>query len=293
MKKFFKGLAVVNAYANYQKVNFQVEALQKSFLELGITLEKIDTATLQAQICDGNSSVSKKDVDFVLYLDKDKHSALLLENLGFRLFNSAKSIEVCDDKMLTHIALADKGIKMPDTIHAPLCYVDGVVNSTVLDNAEKLGYPLVVKECFGSLGKQVYKVDNRAELESLHKKLLGKPHIFQKFIWQSQGQDVRLIVIGGKVVCAMERKSQTDFRANVELGAVGTKYDAPASYVELAEKVAKILGLDYCGVDLLHTTDGPLVCEVNSNAFFNEISKVCSVDVATLLAQYVYSKVYK
>ena len=295
MKKYFyKGLAVVNAYANYQKVNQQVSILQQKFCELGVQLEKTDTATLSSKVSGGNLSCNQTDVDFVLYLDKDKHTAYLLEQMGFRLFNNAKSIEICDDKMLTHLHLANKEIPMPTTMHAPLCYTPNAYNPTVLDDAEKtLGFPMVVKECFGSFGKQVYLAQERGELETLHKTLLGKPHLFQQFIEYSKGKDVRLIVIGGKVVCAMERQSQTDFRANVELGATGVAYLPDRNYIELAEKVATILNLDYCGVDLLHSKDGPLVCEVNSNAFFNEISKVCQIDVAKLLAQHIYQKVYK
>ena len=81
-----------------------------------------------------------------------------------------------------------------------------------------------------------------------------------------------------------------EFRSNIELGGVGKKVDPPKEYLVAAEKAAKILGLDYCGVDLLETKEGPVLCEVNSNAFFEGFEKVTGQDVATAYANYIVAK---
>ena len=88
--------------------------------------------------------------------DKDRHISNLLEKAGYRLFNRASSIEVCDDKMLTHIALANEGIRMPKTIPSPLYYGGDDDGTFIKKMLTILDYPIIVKEVYGSFGKQVY-----------------------------------------------------------------------------------------------------------------------------------------
>ncbi len=155
----------------------------------------------------------------------------------------------------------------------------------------ELGYPLIVKECYGSLGKGVYKADDRASLEKIAEAVKLKPHIFQKFIAESAGTDIRVIVIGGKPVAAMRRVSDGDFRSNLELGGKGEKFDCPAHMADLCAKTSEILGLDYCGIDVLARNDGYCICEVNSNAFFGGIERVTGVNVARLYARHICKEI--
>ena len=91
----------------------------------------------------------------------------------------------------------------------------------------------------------------------------------------------------------MKRKNSCDFRSNIELGGQGVKYDAEQKLINLCEKVAEILKLDYCGIDVLHGENGGyLVCEVNSNAFFGGIERVTGVNIARLYAEYICKQIY-
>ena len=109
-----------------------------------------------------------------------------------------------------------------------------------------------------------------------------------------EGVDVRVIVIGGKTVASMERRNKDDFRSNVAQGGCGVKIDLPENFQIVAESCAEILGLDYCGVDLLYGNDGePYVCEVNSNAFFGGIEEATGVNVAKLYAEHIIKTIYK
>ena len=91
----------------------------------------------------------------------------------------------------------------------------------------------------------------------------------------------------------MLRKSNGDFRSNAELGGTGYPYTPDKKFIEVAEKVANVLDLDYMGIDLLFGENGePIVCEVNSNAFFGVMEKVTGVNVAKAYAEYIYEKVY-
>ena len=276
-----KGFIVINAYSKLPSAMHQPARLKEEFEALGV----------EAKIVRNSPAALEEEGDFCVFLDKDRYAARILEK-RLRLFNRAEAIELCDDKMLTHIAL--QGLPMPETVPSLLCYTAvEPVSKELLDAAEQLGYPLVVKECHGSLGKQVYLVKDRAELEKMAENLKKKPHLYQKFIDESAGRDLRVIVIGGRAVAAMKRISDTDFRSNAELGGRGEPYEIDEAAKNLCEEVAKRLQLDFCGIDLLFGKDGYLICEVNSNAFFGTIERVTGVNVAKLYAEHIVRTIKK
>ncbi len=112
---------VVNAYIRNNSQITKANRLAEELENLGAECEIIKNVNL-AEIASGMALSVK--YDGVIFLDKDKAAARLLEKNGIKLSNSAKAIEVCDDKMLTHIELANSGIPMPDCIYAPLCYYE-------------------------------------------------------------------------------------------------------------------------------------------------------------------------
>ena len=237
-----------------------------------------------------------KKYDFAVYLDKDKYLGQLLECAGMRLFNSARAVELCDDKLLTYIALRESGLRLADVIPSPLCYTKAATpNEEFLHGvAKKLGFPLVAKKSFGSFGSGVQLVHGISELKKIAQEWLHEPHFYQQYIADAKGRDIRVIVVGGKALGCMERVAQEgEFRSNIELGGVGRKIQPPKEYLLAAECAAKTLGLDYCGVDLLETADGPVLCEVNSNAFFEGFESVTGLDVATAYARYIVSQMLK
>lgn len=284
-----KGFIIINGYSTLSTSLNQAKRLKEEFEKLGVEISVIKNNEFLCAIKNSNISCAVKDYDFCIYLDKDKYVSKMLEMAGVRLFNSHESIRVCDDKMETYIALAGSGVPIVDTLPGPLCYTQGVkVETSLLDKVEnELGYPVILKSSYGSLGSGIFKADNRLELENLSNNLIAVPHIFQKFIKESSGLDTRVIVIGGKVVASMQRRSTTDFRSNIELGGKGYSVELSGENKQVAEKTARVLGLDYCGIDLLHSSSGAVVCEVNSNAFFGGIESVTKVNVAKAYAEHI------
>ena len=284
-----KYLIVVNAYIKNKSQLNQAERIQEELRKYGAACEIAKNINLAAIV--GGNAVCEK-VDYCIFLDKDKAAARLLEKSGVKLINCAEAIEVCDDKMLTHIALANCGIQMPDSIYASLCYyADAEISEVFLNGvAQKLNFPLVAKICYGSLGAGVFLIKDTQELKKFEEQNKLVPHFYQKFIGRG-GEDIRVIVIGGKFVCAMKRRNENDFRSNVELGGHGEKYVADEELKALCEKTAEILKLDYCGIDVLTDENGKrYICEVNSNAFFAEAEKVCGVNIAQKYAELILSK---
>ena len=282
-----KGVILTNPYDDNPSQTKKASRMKEEFDNLGVAVEVIKNDQFVASVIEGNAE-SNINADFVLYFDKDKYVAELLEKCGIRVFNRASATAICDDKMLTHIALSNHGIPMPVTLSGALCYDEkGEVTDDYLQNAiDRLGLPMVVKQCHGSFGEQVYLVNTFDELKQIVKSVKMSAYLFQQYEFQSSGRDMRVIVIGGKVVCGMLRENLDDFRSNVAHGGKASAISVPRDVAKLCEKAANVIGLDYCGVDVL-IGDTPKICEVNSNAMFEAMEAATGVNVAKLYAEHI------
>lgn len=278
-KQEFRAWIVINEFLNTNKFS---EITHYLLVAAGMRGIRLNVYT-NAEIIIG-APLPEERPDFVLFWDKDILLARYLEGLGIPVFNSSDAIAVCDDKRLTYMALADSGIPMPKTLIAPFTYDNiGYNKFDFLDKVEnELTYPIVVKEAFGSFGMQVYLVHNHEEMTAKLQEISPKPVIFQEFLAEFQGTDLRLQVVGDEVVACMLRYSVNgDFRANVSIGGKMQKYTPTQEQCEMAVKAVKTLGLDFAGVDLLFGADEkPVLCEVNSNAHFKTIFDCTGVNVA-------------
>ena len=240
--------------------------------------------------------------DFVLFWDKDLNLCRHLENQGFRVFNSSYAIETCDDKNRTVLALEGHGIPMPRTIPAPKTFRPDAYPETAFlkEVGRRLGFPLVVKEAFGSFGFQVHLAENEAKLAQIVREIGTRPMQFQEFIpseRNGQAADVRLHVVGGAVVASVLRTAKNgDFRANVTNGGTMRPYEASEAQKELAVRVCEILKTDFAGVDLLFGKGGadePILCEANTNAHFKNLFDATGINVGDFIVRHVLKKIGK
>ena len=282
-----KGVILTNPYDTNTVQQHKVKRMQQELAALGVDVGIVPNDSFVVGIVNGEINCGL-DADFVLFFDKDKYTAAMLERSGIRLFNSANATAICDDKMLTHITLSSCGIPMPNTLPGALCYnPNGEISHKYLQLAiDKLGLPMVVKQCYGSYGEQVYLVSTKQELYDLLCQVKTKAYLLQQFVGSSRGVDMRVIVIGCKVACAMLRKNAQDFRSNVAHGGKATSVEVPQAIADMCVKAAQIIGLDYCGIDVL-LGDTPMICEVNSNAMFSAMESVTGVNVAKLYAEHI------
>ncbi len=278
---------VVNAGLNGEKFDLLNRTLISAAEKRGIRLKLYNNVEARALLYTGDKP------DFVLFWDKDIRLAELLTSRGMRLFNSARSIELCDNKALTYTSLCSSGIKMPLTLVAPQVFYEYDWSSSpfIAEAEERIKYPMVLKECFGSFGAQVHLVHDRDELLKTIAAVGTSPFLLQEFISASYGRDVRIEVVGEKAVAAMLRCSETDFRANITAGGSMRPYTPSPAQAEMAIHAAKLLGLDFGGVDILFGEDGPVLCEVNSNAHINNISSCTGVNVADIIMQHILCEV--
>lgn len=256
-----------------------VRRLETALLREGVTVRLLKNTECTVILAPTVSVEPVTAGDVVLFWDKDTRLARALENSGAMVYNSAAAVALCDDKSETHRVLSAQGIPMPKTLLAPMTYVEvGESIEPFLNTAEQqLGFPMVVKECFGSLGEQVYLARNPEQLRKLAYGMRHRPFLVQEFIREAAGADIRLYVVGERVVAAMKRVNSGDFRANIAHGGKALPYTPTPDEETLAIRCCRSLGLRFGGVDLLQ---GGLVCEVNSNAQMAGITACTGVDVA-------------
>ncbi|CAI5796369.1 beta-citrylglutamate synthase B isoform X2 [Podarcis lilfordi] len=196
-----------------------------------------------------------------------------LEKMGCRLMNRPQAILNCVNKFWTFQELAGHGVPLPDTFS----YGGHENFAKMIDEAEVLEFPMVVKNTRGHRGKAVFLARDKHHLADLSHLIRHEaPYLFQKYVQESHGKDVRVIVVGGRVVGTMLRCS-TDGRmqSNCSLGGIGMMCSLSEQGKQLAIQVSNILGMDVCGIDLLMKDDGSFyVCEANANEPKNKRSSL-------------------
>ncbi len=282
-----KGYLTVNSFLSSEKFReiyrYLSNAANDEEIELQIKSSAEMTSALDGKIFCENPP------DFVLFWDKDIYLAKRLEASGIKLFNSAKAVEICDDKALSALALSDADIPTPRTVISPKTFEGiGYCDLSFLDvAADILGFPMVIKEVCGSFGQQVYLAKNKQDAVDIISKIGHKSFIMQEFIGESAGRDVRVNVVGGRVVASMIRRNDNDFRSNITNGGKTEQIVLPREFEEIAIAATRAAGADFAGVDILFGKDRPLVCEINSNPHFKSTLDCTGVDVSRHIIAHV------
>ena len=253
---------------------------------------------------------------FIIFYDKDIALAAALEKMGYRLYNSADAIDVCDSKVKTASRISEYNLNckddeakilMPKTYKVPFTYENiGIKDSYSFDfldyvekdlsEAEKGAlsdaYPMVIKESNSSFGMGVHLAGSREEAVKLICEYGNKECIIQEYISYSSGRDYRLQMVSDKCVCAMMRSNENDFRANITNGGKMSEYKPTDEDLSLARNVMKCLKLDFAGIDIMHDKSGRTVfLEANSNAHFKNIYDLTGINAAEKMIEYIVGKV--
>ena len=210
------------------------------------------------------------------------------EEENVRCINSSLSVEIAKDKMRSHQLLASHGLPIPNTM-----LVRFPVEVDIVDNM--IGWPCIVKVISGSYGEGIYLCENKTSFKKMMEFVgnLDTPKILlvQEYIDAKPGEDLRVFVIGGKVIGAMKRHApEGDFRANISAGGRGEPFEVNGEIDYLAREAARICGLDIAGIDLLFDKDGYKICEANSAPGFEGFENYCQVDIAGQIAEYIKYK---
>lgn len=199
------------------------------------------------------------------------------EQMGIFTLNTSHAISVSRDKLRSLQVLSRHDIGMPHTafVHE---------RRAVLPAIERLGgAPVIIKVLEGTQGIGVILAETNKIAEAIIETLQGAKQnvLIQKFVKESQGKDIRALVVGDHVVAAMRRSAQPgEYRSNVHRGGTTEPVSLTEEYERAAVHAAHILGLRVAGVDLLETNEGPQVLEVNSSPGLQGIETTTGIDVA-------------
>lgn len=287
-----KIVLINNSSLNFEKFKEQNKLLFESAKKIDIELEIKRNIDIKYWYDGDGTHIENLDCDAILFYDKDIMLAKLLEEKGYKIFNSCECIKNCDNKALTYKILADNNLPIPKTFIFPLLFYPNKDNNLFyIEKIEnELNYPFVAKKWFGSEGQQVFLINNKQEFVELLDKE-KQELLFQKYYAECFGSDIRINVVNNEIVASMHRFSKNDFRANLSNGGYAEKYEPTEQEKELALNASKALGCNFCGVDILQTNNGPVICEVNSNAHLKNIYSVTGVNVAEKILNFIKNSV--
>lgn len=194
------------------------------------------------------------------------------------------------DKLRCLQKLAKFGIEVPKTV-----FVNTSQHIHYL--ADQLGgFPIIIKLLEGTHGVGVILSESvksaEATIEAFQK--LKEKVIIQEFISEAEGADLRAIVVGSRVIASMKRQAKDgEFRSNLHRGASAEPIKLSAREEHVAIKAARIMGLDVAGVDILRSSRGPLVMEVNASPGLEGIETTTGIDIAGAILNLVEKQVRK
>ncbi len=206
------------------------------------------------------------------------------EMMGVFALNESVAISRSRDKLRSLQLLSRRHVGMPATVFAHRSSDPSALLQMVG------GAPAIIKLLEGTQGKGVVLGETKKAAESIIQAFsaLNAQFIVQSFVKEANGEDIRCVVLGDKVVAAMKRKgAEDDFRSNLHQGGSAEPVRITPQERATAVKAAKVMGLNFCGVDMLRAEDGPAVMEVNSSPGLEGIEKATGLDVAGKVIDYL------
>ncbi len=202
---------------------------------------------------------------------------------GQRIINGTPTFTWTKNKLIQHMVFDEHNLPCPKW---------GITRdpTQALELASQINFPVVLKVAFGTHGKGIFYAENPETLRPIAEYLVIRdrnPLIVEEFVEEAKRKDLRVLVVGGEVIAAMERQAPIgDIRANTSNGGTGHQVDLTLEEIALAKECAKVFNLEIAGVDIIRSKRGPLVLEVNSNPGFKELERVTGVDVAKTMIEY-------
>lgn len=281
-----------NGNANYSTKRLKEEALAR-----GHTVRVVKYKHCYAAIEQSNPAVSYngeviKDVDAIIpriASSMTRYGTAIVRQFEMQgVYTTANSIAIVRsrDKLRSLQLMSKAGVGIPKTVFSR--------NTADIDDLlEQVGgTPVIIKLARGTHGNGVVLAETKKAAKStlqafyLHNED-GTNILLQEFVEESAGEDIRAFVVGGRVVASMKRQSlDDDFRSNLHQGGEGVTVKLTDEEKKVALKAAKAMGLPICGVDMMRSSRGPLVLEVNSSPGFG-IEKVTGRNVAAKVIDYV------
>jgi [lysine-biosynthesis-protein LysW]--L-2-aminoadipate ligase len=210
----------------------------------------------------------------------------IMENFGAHVINSSKVSDICGNKMIGSMVLAKAGVPTPKTFVA-------LSSESVEEAANKLGYPVVLKPFVGSWGRMIsiakdaQAMDTIVELRESIPNPIEHMYYLQDFI-ERPPRDIRAIVAGDDIIASVYRNAAAnEWRTNVARGATTTAFKPDKDLIEIVLKAAHAVGGGILGVDVMESSEGYVVHEVNNTVEFKGAQAASKTKIAKKIIEYV------
>ncbi len=281
-----------------------INLLRQSAKALGHELKIIYDSECQMKFNHGPELIIKnhnEKIDIVLVRPNPTGSNLeyrsliikQFEAVGIPVVNNYLSVMRAKNKLKTIQVLSQKKIPLPKTfIVTHSKYIDDIISDMGT-------FPVILKTVSGSHGQGVSIIESKRGLKSIIEMLTKEsdhePVIIQEYVKESRGKDVRVFIVGKKIVGAMERiaTKRGEFRSNFHLGGRVKIASLSDEEKNIARQAAMACGLEVSGVDIIRTKSGPKVLEVNANPGLEGITKATNRDIAGEIINYTVNKYIK
>ncbi len=274
--------------------NYSTKRLEHTAKERGYNVRVISYAKCYVTLEKNNPVIyyngkEVKNVDIIIprvATSLTKYGSSIVRQFEMQnVFTTASSIAIVRsrDKLRSMQILSKAGIDIPKTVFArETDDFEGVIEQVG-------GAPVIIKVARGTHGNGVVLAETRKAAKAVMQAFYveGVSFLVQEYIEESAGTDIRALVVNGKVVASIMRRSlDDDFRANTHQGGVGQPVKLSDEEKRTAQKAAKAIGLTVCGVDMIRSQRGPLVLEVNSSASLKTPELITGFDVAGQIIDY-------
>ncbi|MBP5279219.1 MAG: RimK family alpha-L-glutamate ligase [Erysipelotrichaceae bacterium] len=280
MKKKLSGY-LISKYSYPGKV-YAFNRLLEQANELNIDIQEIgvaDCTIINGKVYFKGELLPERDFAIVRYYIPAFTEALC--KLVKRQYNDTQIIAKFRNKYNQITSIQSEHFKQPKSILGSA--------STDFEFLEsKLGLPFIAKGLESYGGQQIFLIRNVFDYDSLKFHYSdAKEFLYQKFIAESRGEDIRLFVIKGETVAAMRRTSDGDFRSNHSLGGKSARYEITDELKAIGKDIYDQTGIDFVGVELLEGKDGLYFCEVNTVPGFESLDYTNELNLARVMLEVI------
>ena len=273
----------------YSRIRRDEKLLLNELRDRGHEVEKIDVRRQRFDIHETPAVFDDLDlvVDRCLASSRSLYVTKFCDAYGIPVVNSARTAEICTNKVNTSLTLANAGIPTPRTEVA-------FTKEAALETIESFGYPCVLKPVIGSWGRLMAKIDSRDAAEAIleHKATLGhyehKVFYVQEFV-EKDDQDIRVVATDGEPIAAMIRSSD-HWLTNAAKGAETSPFEVDDAAGELVKQASAAVGNGLLGIDLMGTDEGYTVHEVNHTVEFKALNDTTEIDVPARVVDWLEAR---
>lgn len=281
------------------KNSYSTSRLQEAAVGRGHTVRIVDHSRCELKIGTGSHIYyrGRKLISPDYIIPRIGASSTFIGSNVVRQFEmmKVKTVVTADGLLRSRDKLRASQNMVFNEIEVPKTYFPSLYNSDFDYMINQVnGVPLIIKHLESTQGLGVFLAKDKAQARKYLDEFNTRniKYLIQEYISESKGKDVRIFVVGNKVVAAMKRIApKGEFRSNIHRGGTGESIKLTVAEEELAIKTAKAMNLEVAGVDILQSSRGPLMLEVNSSPGLEGIEKYTKVDIAGAILAHMENKI--